>query len=398
MTDTDSAISDTQPRPGSGILAGNRGKPIKLKNVQLDGVAAAHSRAGDKASFWTRLAITSADPLFHRIAANFARTISHYAQQCGEAVSIDNANTVLLVIHPGGDADLWIDAAVVTVDVRLKKSVATGTPIFERDIADILGMWFPFVDIKPEDRIFCLFREHWRFAIYFDFNPDGNLAVADAKRTLGSLLRGLRYRHLYDAVANETLLELLRTAGWFPFVEIVTGEFGDLALAAQAGFDLQPTEAVILSSFDEERLDGMLERWLAKPVFKTKEALLAAAISAYKAGNPVAVLKIVLTEIEGILRAAHVEATGKPAKLKVLLEFVTQSASDRSGGSDTLMFPEAFGRYLHQATFANFDPEGALGSARSRHAVGHGAAAAESYTMTAALQALLTLDQLAFYL
>jgi len=37
------------------------------------------------------------------------------------------------------------------------------------------------------------------------------------------------------------------------------------------------------------------------------------------------------------------------------------------------------------------------GTAGSRHAVGHGAAAQESYTMPRALLAILTLDQLAFY-
>lgn len=34
----------------------------------------------------------------------------------------------------------------------------------------------------------------------------------------------------------------------------------------------------------------------------------------------------------------------------------------------------------------------------SRHSVGHGAAAATAYTMERALQALLTLDQVSFYL
>jgi hypothetical protein len=61
------------------------------------------------------------------------------------------------------------------------------------------------------------------------------------------------------------------------------------------------------------------------------------------------------------------------------------------------LFPTAFAHYLRAHTFANFDPEGSPGSAGSRHAVGHGAAASDTYTMVRALQALLTLDQLAFY-
>ena len=50
-----------------------------------------------------------------------------------------------------------------------------------------------------------------------------------------------------------------------------------------------------------------------------------------------------------------------------------------------------------QVTFANFDPIAQTGTAASRHAVGHGAASQDSYTMSCALQAILTLDQLAFY-
>lgn len=57
----------------------------------------------------------------------------------------------------------------------------------------------------------------------------------------------------------------------------------------------------------------------------------------------------------------------------------------------------AFGRYLAQNTFANFDPIPATGIAASRPAVGHEAAAQDSYTLSRALRPILTLDQLAFY-
>ena len=69
----------------------------------------------------------------------------------------------------------------------------------------------------------------------------------------------------------------------------------------------------------------------------------------------------------------------------------------KAGRPDTLLLAEAFADYLKSHTFADFDPAVNTGHAGSRHAVGHGAASAESYTMVRALQALLTLDQLAFY-
>lgn len=114
--------------------------------------------------------------------------------------------------------------------------------------------------------------------------------------------------------------------------------------------------------------------------------------------EPVAVIKILLTEIEGILNDAYRDANaGQGAKLKDLLAFAEASAERKAGGSNTLMFPTAFGQYLREHTFAHFDPIAQTGTAGSRHAVGHGAASQASYTMTRAVQAILTIDQLAFY-
>lgn len=116
------------------------------------------------------------------------------------------------------------------------------------------------------------------------------------------------------------------------------------------------------------------------------------------AKKPASVIKIILTEIEGVLNDAHKAVHGgQGAKIKDLLAFTQASAEHRAGGPDSLFFPAAFGHYLAAHTFANFDPVANTGTAGSRHAVGHGAATQDSYTMTRALQAILTLDQLAFY-
>ena len=141
----------------------------------------------------------------------------------------------------------------------------------------------------------------------------------------------------------------------------------------------------------------MFVRWMAKPHFAGKERILRSALNNFDAGDSVAVLKIALTEIEGILQDAYRNTHGKGARLKTLLRFAVESAERKSGHPDTLLFPAAFARYLQSHTFADFDPEARTGQASSRHAVGHGEADAESYTQVRALQALLTLDQLAFY-
>ena len=378
---------------------GNIGDPIRFTNVEpLCGFAAEPSRGGQTVKVWTRLALTSDDQLFHRLTENFASVVNHMAQQAGISVRLNHADTVLLVIKADNTAELWLDTAAVSLRCVVKRNIAAGEILFEHDIADVNGMSFPCVNIEATDRVLCIFREAWRFAFAFDFNPDGKLDVDRFTRTLGTLYRELRYRHLYEALSDPDLFDRLLASGWFPFAEIITSEFKELLHNYEASFELKEVEDAILAKFDAARLQRILDRWIAKPHFAAKGALLKSAIDAYNRNDPVAVIKILLTEIEGVLNDAHRAAHGgQGAKLKELLKFAVESAERKAGQPDTLLFPAAFAQYLAAHTFANFDPVAQTGTADSRHAVGHGAAAQESYTMPRALQAILTLDQLAFY-
>jgi hypothetical protein len=344
------------------------------------------------------MALTSDDPLFHRLVENLANVIQHMAQQAGIGVNLRRADTVLLVLKPDSTAELWLDTAAVSIRCAVKRAMAAGTVVFEHDIADVTGMTFPCVTFGAGDKVLCLFRQDWRFGFAFDMNPEGKLDIEGFTTTLGTLYREMRYKHLYDALNKPEVFDRLLTAGWFPFAEIITAEFNDLLHHCEAGFNGGEIEDEIIAKFDDERMLRILERWIAKPHFASKADLLKAAIAAFSNNEPVAVIKILLTEIEGVLNDAH-RATygGQGAKLKDLLAFVEASAEHKAGGSNTLLFPKAFGRYLREHTFANFDPIAQTGTAGSRHAVGHGAASQDSYTMSRALQAILTLDQLAFY-
>lgn len=384
----------------AGILGvRNLGEPLLFMDVEpLAGFAAESAKGGQTAKICTRLAIDSETPLFHRLAESLDEIIRHMAEKAGNAINLRRANMVLLVMRPDNSAELWVDVAAVAMQCRLKRAVAARSVIFESDIADVTGMSFPCVDIGDKDKVLCLFREGWSFGLAFDFNPDGKLDLDWFSTALGSLHRTLRYRHLYQAVNKPAVFAPLLTAGWFPFVEIITGEFRDLAVHAEAGFDVAEVEPRIIAAFDANRLGHLFERWVSKPHFAAKGELLKEAIEAFTAQKPASAIKIILTEIEGILNDAHKAVHGgQGAKIKDLLAFAQASAEQSAGGPDTLLFPAVFARYLATHTFANFDPVAQTGTAGSRHAVGHGAAAQNSYTMTRALQAILTLDQLAFY-
>jgi hypothetical protein len=377
----------------------NVGKPLRFTNVEpLDGFAAEARMGGQQIRVWTKLALTSDEPLFHRLVENLANVVNHMTQQAGIGVNLRRADTVLLVFKPDATAELWLDTAAVTIHCALKRAIAAGTGVFEHEIVDVTGMSFPCVTFGKADKVLCLFREDWRFGFAFDMNPEGKLDLEGFTTTLGTLYRELHYKHLYDAISEPEVFDNLLTAGWFPFVEIITAEFKDLLHHCEAGFNLGEVEDKIIAKFDDARMQHILERWVAKPHFAAKADLLNTAINAFRNKEPIAVIKILLTEIEGVLNDAYrVFHGGQGAKLKDLLAFAEASAERKAGGSNTLLFPKAFGRYLREHTFANFDPIVQTGTAGSRHAVGHGAASQDSYTMPRALQAVLTLDQLAFY-
>jgi hypothetical protein len=384
-------------RRSVGALAGNLGEPIRFSGFAFAGIAAEAGRPGQQIGVYDRLSLTSDDPLFHRAIEGIASVLERHAREAGSSVSLARAGRVLLVARPTGSAELWVDTAAETLQIVARREVVAGRAVFERDIADVIGLSFPLAEIGPADRVLYLFREGWRFGLFFDVSADGIPSAEGLARELARLYRNMKFRHLYDLQGDIALFETLAVAGWFPFVEIIGDEFKRLMRAAEAGFALGDEEQALLRAFDGPRVDHMLARWLAKPHFSAKEAILRTAVEAFKRGEPVAVLKTCLTEIEGILSDACFRKTGQRAKLAKLVEFAVASAAHKSGAPDTLMFPEAFARYLGHSALARFDPVAATGTASSRHAVGHGAAPADTYTMTRALQSLLTLDQLAFY-
>lgn len=394
--DVNSGEPPTSAKPG--VVVGNLREPIRLKDVNLAGVSAESAQGGATVKVWTRLVLTSDDPYFHRVVDSVTGVLQHLVQQAEQHINFGRTDSLLLVVRPDQTAELWADGAAVSIRCLSKRDMDAGAMVFDNDIADVNGLDFPCVNIGPNDKVLYLFREDWRFGLFFDFNPDNNLSRENLVATLGSLYRRLKYRHLYDMIGNEEVFARLADAGWFPFVEIIGSEFKELALHAEAGFPFAEADTKVLKNFDDTRLDRMFQRWVAKPAFQSKETILKSAVMAYKANDPIAVLKIILTEIEGILADAYFMKYGTRAKLKRLLQFARESAEHKSGAPDTLLFSAAFMKYLERYTFANFDPSIQVGDAGSRHAVGHGAATAASYTQTRALQALLTLDQFAFYI
>jgi len=389
-----------QPEQKShGLIAGNLGEPIRLTSVNFAGISANAANPGDTVSVYTTISLTSDAPLFHKLIGGLAVGIEGFARACNAHVLLSRANTVLFVVRPDNSAELWLDAAAMVIDVRLRRPgpMQPGTVVFERDVVDVLSVSFPKVEIGPKDKLLCLLREGWRFALFFDLDRESDLDVASAERSMGSLVRQMRYADLYASLADGPLFERIVASGWFPFLELMQGEFQSLAYMLESNLPLEYAEANLLAKFDNDRVDRMFARWMQQPHFKEKELIFRPAIERFKARDPVSVIKNVLSEIEGVMAEAYYRGTGEhTSRVPKLLEYMVKLADERAGTSDTLLFPSKFAEYLRDYTYAGF-ARGTPSTAMSRNSVGHGAASSDQYTMVRALQALLTIDQLAFY-
>lgn len=229
------------------------------------------------------------------------------------------------------------------------------------------------------------------------FLSEGCKLIEETKRILDSVLREIRYVDLHAALARERTVQGLVAAGWFPFLELMSAEFLMLLEGYESAFGLRQAEAELIGRFDEARLNRMFARWMQLPHLKARDVILAGAVGAFKAEDPLPVIKTVLTEIEGLMSDAYFKSKGERAdRIPVLLDFMTSAVGARAGSEGTLFFPIDFGKYLKGYVYAGCAYDG-LESVGSRLSVGHGDLAREGYLMARALKSLLTLDQISFY-
>jgi hypothetical protein len=155
-----------------------------------------------------------------------------------------------------------------------------------------------------------------------------------------------------------------------------------------------------LRRFDKERIYSFVDRWWGNPLFSEKRKILEAGIDAYLAQTEsgyINSLKTLYSEIEGIVRIRYVAEKKKSPTFAELVGYVKEKAEGKFGAQGSLGFPDVFYRYLNETIFQNFDL--ATGQVDlSRHSVSHGVAEATEYTGAKAIQAILTLDQMYFYL
>jgi hypothetical protein len=375
---------------------------IHLDKVEpLVGFSTEHVKAGERKNVGAlvRSRLTSDDPNFHKYMEGITGSLLSKAK-----ILPNQVHQILILVHEDLSADFFINDFPVAVRLRTRRSVKAGQMVSTSQIADITHLEFPDIEVKPTDAVVYCFHVKWKFGLYFDFqhvvDNAYSLDVDGMQRSLGGLFRYLEFQDVYLALENKERFEALITDGWFPFIELLGQDFKEISDAYESKLNVQARVDSVVGRFTKERVEEFTSKWWSNPLFDAKKPLLEAGIQGFltktQAGN-IQCIKTLLTEIEGLIRLDHFKNKATDAKSSPLfLQHLGQQGLNQTA-RDSLFFPEEFVRYLKEGVFPKFDlPAGNLGI--SRHTTGHGLAKAEDYTQARALQTLLILDQVYFYL
>lgn len=373
-------------------------KTIKLTNVLMGGFAGSNALPGETVPILVRASLTSDEREFHIYAEGIGHLLTARAKEAGTLLSLDGFVGYVLIIHKDGTAELYLDNAQMAIEVLAKRDIKAGEAIYGRDIGDIRRVRYPDITFLPADKAFICFKVGWKFGMFFDLAGNRELDVDRMERDLGVLYRRLRYQALYEALADQATGDRMTKAGWFPFIEIIGGDFNPLLNAYQLEFDIENKEKEIVGQFTSDRIDKIGERWWKNPILSKHKTVLEAGLEAFKRGDSVSCIKNIMTEIEGVLSDLHLAEKGSTAKTKDLLSYAVEKGVKKANGEASLFFPKNFLEYLLKVAYADFDPNVPKEAGASRHTVGHGYASGVAYTPARALQVILTLDQIAFYI
>ena len=204
---------------------------------------------------------------------------------------------------------------------------------------------------------------------------------------------------MYEFLSSEDQFNKLLDTGWFPFVQILGKDFDRLREASE-NKDFTNIEESIINSFNEERVKSFSQYWWRNSIFLDKKNILNAGLNAYLAKTSeqtINCIKNLSSEIEGIIRLDFHLSHGRKPTMRELKEYILSCGKNKFSDGDSLGFPGLFFRYLNDVIFKDFDVEKDE-IPLSRHSVSHGIAEVGDYSRERALQLILTLDQIYFYI
>ena len=371
---------------------------IRLRHVErLLGFSVEDVAPNGIAKVLARAFVCSDDPEFYLYSDQISKL---FLNKC---YLLDGIHNYLILIHRDLSADVYVNNIPIQIRMLSKRNLKVGEPVRQDDIANITELRFIGIDIKEDDCVIFCFKKGWKFGLFFDFCQADQKTLLDIDglyHILGGYYRYLTFQEVYSVLETGKVFEALFSDGWFPFIQLLGGGFQELAKFYKDKKKFSSAIEAFIDKFDGDRIRLFVERWWANPLFKKKQKILEAGINAYISGTNegyITCIKTLYSEIEGIIRIRYVDELGNDPKFPDLIAYVERKAESKFGPRGSLGFSDVFYRYLKDIIFKDFDLKtGKIDL--SRHTTSHGVADEKDYNRMRALQAILILDQMYFYL
>jgi hypothetical protein len=370
---------------------------VKTGVEPLIGIADEKIPPGTMGNIRIRAFIHSDQPIFYKVVDNF------YSIFMADRFISAGVHAFLVIIHPNATADIYVNEIPTIMQFVSKTNLNIFSLVAMKDIADIKELRFNGISLDEKDSLIYCFKVGWKFGLFFDFqavNGKGRINVDEIYKELGSCYKQLAFQGVYATVSNLKLFEELLNDGWFPFFQFLDGDYEKIASAYLAGDEKQDQVRSVLDFYNRERVFSFVENWWKKEIFLQKKSILLAGIIAYlqfDQNGYINCIKTLYTEIDGILRLKYFSERGRQPSFSNLVDFIQEKANQSFGTPSSLAFPTSFYRYINDVVFRSFELE--TGSVEmSRHSSSHGVADPSKYTREKALQTILILDQIFFFI
>jgi hypothetical protein len=371
-------------------------KYFRANNIDLEGFALQDGLGGNKIKIQTEGFLYSSKEMFHIILDQIKNIFS--------SLDLQKSNDFIIIIHPNKEADIYIDNIDITFKAIPKRSVKKGEGIYKRDIADISDINLEGTNFDKDDKIIWVFRIDWRFGLFFSlYSNRESTTKQDILNKMSACFKRLFYFREFECLENPHITDPLVADGWFPFLHLIGYNLTKLLSCYQTKNIKKRNIRLktFLSDFTKDEIFRMANKWWENGIYDDKRVLIETGLNNYCENNAagyIACIKILMSEIEGIVRIMYCKENNTGyANFEQLQKYIKEKGKKKYESNDSLAFPEDFYDYLHNYIFANFDiTKDSIDV--TRHSANHGVASPNKYTQERALQTILILDQLHYYL
>lgn len=351
------------------------------KEIKITGLAWKKEENGDlvllKKDF-----IDSCDRRFHTALKSLKDVIGN--------ASFDN---LLIIMKDGQLAKIYYKFPL-SMNCLASKTIQTGNIVFDKDILDISTISFSdqFDSLNPEngDKIIWVFRIGFLFGLYFDFT--GELNAKTALKEMGKSYNLLYYYDYYLSLEKDKIENLI-SRGWFPFICLRTSQIQYLI-----EHETEISEKWLDTNFSNNIIEEMTNAWYQHPIFSKKLVPLKEGVDCFLEKKYSASISTLFPLIEGLIAEAYKEEKGENLGFsdKDIISSVSKHALCKCSEFPKA-FPELFQEYLKEFIYKHGMNEKNLKTA-TRHTTVHGRVEDSAFTQERAVQLILTLEQIFYYL